>query len=307
MPPLGVNHLAEQALCSRSRSQCGDLGAAAGLSQNGHIVGVAAEGCNVIAHPLQGQHHIGYADIRIAANGGQIQKTNVVQAHIDRNEHAVGVVGKVAAIIGFQFQRRAIQQAAAVHEHQNGLLCTAVQRGGPDIQVQALALLTEDIRFGRSEECSPCKNVGVFCAGVALGRNGAVGQSLGRELLRAVFFNGRGVLEPLVYTVRNAAEHMDAIMVVTHDIAARQTDYGRNRDLGVSQGLNSSFEAVLILGLGRSCCACSQRHGTGQCCGSTGQGRRAQKITTRELFHDRVSFFHLNLRCTVFVHLTQIL
>jgi hypothetical protein len=88
------DRLVKQAFCLRHGEQGADLSAAARLTEDRDIAGIAADARRVVAHPLQRQHQVEHADVAglreaLAANCRQIEMAEDVEAMVDRDDHDV--------------------------------------------------------------------------------------------------------------------------------------------------------------------------------------------------------------------------
>ena len=102
-------------------------------------VRIAAEVRDVLANPAQRRHQVGHADIdRVficrAADLGQIEESEQVEAVIHRDRNGVVMPRQLRAVLRGQFVGRAEGEAAAVKVDQHRTF--AGQRGRPDIQLE---------------------------------------------------------------------------------------------------------------------------------------------------------------------------
>ncbi len=97
----------------------GGLASAAGLAEERHIAGVAAEFCDVVLHPLQRGDQIdgaGVARLRVLrAIGREIERADDIEAVVDADDYDVAELAEILAVIGVGFHRRAVGESAAVH------------------------------------------------------------------------------------------------------------------------------------------------------------------------------------------------
>ena len=93
----------EESVRGRHREQCRDFPAAAGLTEDRHVAGIATEFADVIAHPFERLDDVEHADITRrrklrAALLGQIRKTEHVQAVIERDDDDIAVAREIRAV-----------------------------------------------------------------------------------------------------------------------------------------------------------------------------------------------------------------
>ncbi|MNM77606.1 hypothetical protein D3C81_894660 [compost metagenome] len=113
----------EQSLRCRHGHQRGDLRATTGLAKYGDVVGIAAEFDRVLTYPVQRLDQIELADIAgigqcLAAELGQIQVAEQVEAMVDGDDHHVAAPAQVAAVIQ-RVAARAVVVGAAVDIEQD--------------------------------------------------------------------------------------------------------------------------------------------------------------------------------------------
>ena len=118
--------LVEQPLGRRHVHHADDFAAAARLPEDHHVVGIAAEGLDVVLHPLQRHHQIGRAGVArvrvLRTVGREIQRAEDVQPVVHADHHDVAELAERAAVVGVRLHRRAVGEAAAVHPHHDRLL-----------------------------------------------------------------------------------------------------------------------------------------------------------------------------------------
>ena len=118
--------LVEQPLGGRHVHHADDFAAATGLAEDHHVRGIAAEGFDVLLHPLQRRHQIGrarVAGVRILRTvGGEIQRAEDVQPVIHADHDDVAELAERAPVVRVRLHRRAVGEAAAVHPHHDRLL-----------------------------------------------------------------------------------------------------------------------------------------------------------------------------------------
>ena len=149
--------LMEQAVRLGNLHHAGHLVAAARLAEQGHVVRVAAEGGNIVMHPLQGGDDVLAARVcavRILVGVGlQIQIADDVQPVVQRHHHHVAVFAHVRAVKGVLLGGGAHGVAAAVNPYHHGQFGPGVQALGPDVQILAILGLNplpmgnKDVRF----------------------------------------------------------------------------------------------------------------------------------------------------------------
>ena len=107
---------------------------ARGLTEHGHVVGIAAEGRNIFLHPAQSERHIAQGDI--CRNAGDLQKAVHIHAVIRRHQH-YSVTGESLPVeTGIVIV--AVRTAAAGNPEHDRALCRP-RSGRPDVQTQTVA------------------------------------------------------------------------------------------------------------------------------------------------------------------------
>ena len=140
-----VDPLGEQAVRRRGLEQSGDFGAAAGLSEDGHVLRVSAEASDVVMNPLQGGHQVVGACVAgvgvLLPERGQVAVAQDVEPVVHGDHHHLAQLAHVLALIGNLLDGGSCEEPAAVEPyHDRALLC--VQARAPDVQV--LAVLVHD-------------------------------------------------------------------------------------------------------------------------------------------------------------------
>ena len=212
----------DQALAGRHAKQRRHLGAAAGLAVNHHPVGIAAEPGDVLMHPAQGRDAIGHADVgrllvRRAADFGQIEEPEDVQAVVERHLHHVVIPRHLRPIMRREFIGGAERETAAVEiDHDRTI---AGQRRRPDIQLEhvladeTIGPLLKERVFDGVEIVERLRTVRAIGDGVA-GLGPALGR-LGRQ---------PAVLAASVGTVRNALEDVDVVLNIAANRAVLRSN-----------------------------------------------------------------------------------
>ena len=138
--------LVEEALRRRHVHHADDFAAAAGLPEDHHVAGVAAEALDVVVHPLQRHDQIGRAGVAgvrvLRTIGRQIERAEDVQPVVHADDHDVAELAERAAVVGVRLHRGAVREAAAVHPDHDRLLHRRREVLGPDVQI--LAVLVRD-------------------------------------------------------------------------------------------------------------------------------------------------------------------
>ena len=129
----------EQPRCRGHAHQRGHLGAAAGLAIDHDVVRIAAEIGDVVAHPCERGDQIGHADIdRIcigrAADLGDIEEAEHIEAMIDRHLHHIMMARHLRAFVRGQFIGGAEAEAAAMEVNHHRPLAGQARR--PDVQLE---------------------------------------------------------------------------------------------------------------------------------------------------------------------------
>jgi hypothetical protein len=131
----------EQALCVRHAHQRAHLAAPAGLAEDRHVAGIAAEIRDVVSHPFEcgdRVEHPNVAGMRVflAAQFAQIQISEHVEAMIYCHHDDVVLSGKIAAVIHGPVGRGS-RVTATVEPHHHGPFA-ASDTGSPDVQVETI-------------------------------------------------------------------------------------------------------------------------------------------------------------------------
>ena len=97
----------EQPLGGGHGHQRGNFAAASRLTEDRHIIGIATEGCDVRAHPLQNGHEVQHSDIGgrcefISADAREIEIPIYVQAMIVIHHNDVVIARQVFSVVGEQ-------------------------------------------------------------------------------------------------------------------------------------------------------------------------------------------------------------
>ena len=135
------DHLLEQVLGLGNLPQHGDLGAAAGLAEDGDVLRVAPKAGDVLLHPAQGLHQIGHAHIYAVPvflpEIEHVQIAEGVQAVIDRHHQAV-LLGQVEAVVAHLLDGGTGGVPAPVNPEQHRLFGGGVAVVRPHVQVLAV-------------------------------------------------------------------------------------------------------------------------------------------------------------------------
>ena len=122
-----------------------DLSAAARLTEDRHVLRIAAESRDVFLHPFQGGHEIRNAHVHgiliLLAVHGEIQMSEGIQTVVNGDEHDAVVFREAVAFIGHVLDGGTGRIAAAVEPDHDRLLCRRVNRIRPHIQVLAMLRL----------------------------------------------------------------------------------------------------------------------------------------------------------------------
>ena len=203
--------LGVQAVGLRALQQGGHLGTAAGLAEHGHVVRVAAEAFDIVPDPLEGRDDVVAARVAgvfvFVAEIGKIKIAQDVQPVVDADHHGVPVQGHVVPVVGDLLDGGTGAVPAAVQPHEHGALFP-VQRGRPDIQVQAVL----------AERPEAVRHID-FALRIVLLQQGAHIAVAGG--VQHVLMPGRGLrgVETGGLRVRDAAEGQDALVLKAPDRA----------------------------------------------------------------------------------------
>src|SRR5215510_2243913 len=133
----------KQTFRARHRQQRTDFAAAARLSEDHYVAGVAAEVCNVVMRPFERRDQIQIADVgraRIfrAADFGQIQIAQDSEAVVDRYDDDIATTAQAFAVVRRQFLSRTGLKTAAVQPDHHRAFLVIVNTGRPDIHAQTI-------------------------------------------------------------------------------------------------------------------------------------------------------------------------
>ena len=136
--------------------QEGCAGAACRLAPDGHVAGVAAEGCNILVNPLQRHHLVHEAQIRrilivlAVRQMRQMEESEEADSVGDGDKDDVRVLRHQVVAVVLRVGRSANLEAATVDPHDDRLLRRSVVTP-PDIQIEAV--LAHRIEGGRVARC----------------------------------------------------------------------------------------------------------------------------------------------------------
>ena len=134
--------LVEESVCLRNLHQVENLHAAARLSEQRHVVRVAAKTGDVVMDPPERCHHIGVSRICgvciLFAKRREVEVAEDVQPVIDRDDDGFSGRGKAVSVIGDLFDGGAREVTAAVNPDDDRLLRALIERIGPDVEVLAV-------------------------------------------------------------------------------------------------------------------------------------------------------------------------
>ena len=142
--PAFDDRFVEETFRGRHRQQRAHFATAAGLTEDRHVPGIASEGRDVVAHPLQRRHDVEHADVcrihELGACTAKVQVPDDVQAMVDADDHDVARAGEIRAVVA---ERRAgsIRITAAVDPHHHRTLAAVVDAGREHVQDQAVLAL----------------------------------------------------------------------------------------------------------------------------------------------------------------------
>ena len=140
-----LQHRAPEKACgARHREQRADADRAGRLARDRHGVGVAAEGRDVVAYPLQGPHLVEEAEVRRCV--GQEREPLDAEPVVDRDRDDA-VAGEGGAV-GHRYGAGAVDERAAVDpdEHRQA---PRVRVRGPHAQVEVLVARDRGVRQQR--------------------------------------------------------------------------------------------------------------------------------------------------------------
>ena len=137
--------LVEESHCGRHRKEGVNLSAAAGLSGYCDVIGISAEGLNVVPDPLQGQYKVLHSYVHAVlisfSKASQVKVSQDVEPVVEAYHHNVSFPGQGTAFIALQFRCRAGCESASVYPEEHGTLLAVVQALGPDVEHQAVGLV----------------------------------------------------------------------------------------------------------------------------------------------------------------------
>src|SRR5581483_341845 len=116
------------------------------LAEYRHVAGVAAEGSDVVAHPLQGKDGVEHAGVAAAAelrpaDIGEVQVAEGVEAVVDRDYDDVVAPGQVGAAVPAFGAGPGGETAAVQPDHYRALAAIDLRR--PDVEDQAVLALRQ--------------------------------------------------------------------------------------------------------------------------------------------------------------------
>ncbi len=147
----------EQALRRRHCHQRADFSAAAGLAEERDVARIAAEGCDVVAHPFERCDDVEVAQVAgvgvaLAAHAREVQVPDGAEPVIDGDDDNVVMSSQPRAVITHE-STRAAGVAAAVQPDHDGAFTRSADTGCPDIQAQAVLAhglhAVHGLEFGR--------------------------------------------------------------------------------------------------------------------------------------------------------------
>src|SRR5262245_14740019 len=133
----------KQTFRARHCQQRTDFAAAARLSEDHYVAGIAAEVRDVVMRPFERRDQIQIADVgraRIfrAADFRQIQIAQNSKAVIDRNDDDIAATAQVLAVVGRQFLSRTGLKTAAVQPDHHRAFLAIVNARRPDVRAQTV-------------------------------------------------------------------------------------------------------------------------------------------------------------------------
>ena len=132
----------EQSFGQRRRAQHADGDSSGRFAEDGHALGIAAEGGNVFLDPLETGDHVEQTVVAryvVLSLGAQLRVHE--ESHLP---HAVGNAYQDHALLGELLSaeggngRRAARESSAVDPHKNGNAIARRFRRAPDVQIQAV-------------------------------------------------------------------------------------------------------------------------------------------------------------------------
>jgi len=130
-----------------------DFAPAAGLAEDCHVAGIAAECTDILSHPMQGQDQVEHADIARfpislrARKIGQMQIAERPDAVANRDDDDIPAARQIRSVE--PPDRRCLPViAAAMEPDHDGTFPAFADRGAPKIQGQAVLALRQPL-FGR--------------------------------------------------------------------------------------------------------------------------------------------------------------
>ena len=144
------DRLVKQAPCPRHGHQGGHLPAAAGLAEDRHVRGIAAEARDVVPHPLERgddveQTHVSRCRVLLAADGREVEEADRADAVVEADDDDI-VACEVLSVVDVHLVAGAGGEAAAVQPDHDGALAT-VEAGSPDVQAQTVFALRAGVPF----------------------------------------------------------------------------------------------------------------------------------------------------------------
>jgi hypothetical protein len=133
------------------RHEDSDLAAAARLPEDGDVARISAEPRDVVADPLECEHHVEHPDI---ARVGHIGRTDIAKVEVaervepvaDRDDHDVVARRQSRAVIA-EVVRRTGRETAAVQPDEHRARRASVERRSPDMHPEAILAVLQ--------RCSP--------------------------------------------------------------------------------------------------------------------------------------------------------
>ncbi len=135
----------EKAVRCGSLQKAEHLSAAARLTENSYVIGVAAEGFDIITHPLEGFNYVRLS--RVAGIGktlsvsGKIKVAENIKTVVYGDHNAVTVFTEIIAVVGNHFNGGARGISAAVEPYHNRLLRSLVKGLSPYVEIEAVLTL----------------------------------------------------------------------------------------------------------------------------------------------------------------------
>ncbi len=201
-------------------AQHGNLGAAAGLAEDGDVLRVAAEVRYIVPHPAQGLHQVGHAHVHgvlvFLAEGGHIEIAEGVEPMVYGDHYHIVILCKVIAVVADLLYAGPRRVAAAVYPEHHGLLCRRVAARGPQVQVLAV--------FRAGPEAVGDHHL---AHGLGLGKHRAVHAVAAGVLHALPRGHGLGHLEALCLGVAYAVEMVHALEVEAPKLAFGGLNDGR--------------------------------------------------------------------------------